>query len=183
MTSFIHKDVVDPKICKDIIKFFEKNKKLSTKGVVYNGKFTESIKNSYDLSIPSNHLKYPFDEYQKQLQSCLENYKSIYLELTYNVGKYTIVEPLNIQKYKSGEGFKKSHCERPNIKVANRFLVYMTYLNTVKNGGTYFKYQNYKTDAVSGDTYIWPAEWTHMHSGIGANETKYIITGWYSYDN
>ena len=56
----------------------------------------------------------------------------------------------------------------------------MTYLNTVQNGGTYFKYQNQTTEAVEGDTYIWPTEWTHMHSGIVTNETKYIITGWFN---
>jgi len=59
-------------------------------------------------------------------------------------------------------------------------LVFMTYLNTVKNGGTYFKYQDYKTEAIEGDTYVWPTEWTHMHSGIVTNETKYIITGWFN---
>ena len=57
----------------------------------------------------------------------------------------------------------------------------MTYLNDVEDGGTTdFDYYNLKVKPECGKTLIWPAEWTHMHSGIVANETKYIITGWFN---
>lgn len=186
MQSFIHKDVIDKKICKDIIKYFNKNKKSVTKGkslnISSNGFIINPlIKDSDDLVIAPNYLEYPFNKYQQQLQNCIDNYTSVFTELRDNVSSSKITESINIQKYNPGGGFKKLHCERSGIKVASRFLAFMTYLNTAKNGGTYFKYQNYKTDAITGDTYIWPAEWTHMHVGIVTSETKYIITGWLNF--
>ena len=57
----------------------------------------------------------------------------------------------------------------------------MTYLNTVENGGTSFKYQNITTQAVKGLTLIWPSDFTHMHKGQISNQTKYIITGCYNF--
>ena len=59
----------------------------------------------------------------------------------------------------------------------------MTYLNTVTDqGGTHFHYQNYTANAVKGKTLIWPAEWTHAHSGeILKSGVKYIITGWMNF--
>ena len=59
----------------------------------------------------------------------------------------------------------------------------MTYLNTVKNGGTEFYYQKLKVDAVKGLTLIWPSDWTHTHKGvISKKQKKYILTGWVSVD-
>ena len=58
----------------------------------------------------------------------------------------------------------------------------MTYLNTVENAGTEFKYQKLKTNAVKGKTVIWPATWTHTHKGIVSDKKeKIIITGWFSF--
>ena len=181
MRSFIHKDVVSIKTCKEIIKYFEKNsKKLSHKGVVNDKKVLLDIKDSTDMSILPTETKKPFGDYYKQIQLCLNNYISIYNDLE-NLSHFGIVEEVNIQKYNPGGGFKRSHCERGYFYNASRLLVFMTYLNTVKDGGTYFKYQDYTTQAEIGNTYIWPAEWTHMHAGVLTNETKYIITGWFNF--
>ena len=61
----------------------------------------------------------------------------------------------------------------------------MTYLNNVNDGGeTQWKYQKIETKPVQGDTVIWPADWTHTHKGcVSKTETKYIITGWYSFND
>ena len=177
--TFIHKDVVDKKICKDIVKFYEDNKDRSHTSAI-GGKVDTSIKDSTDLVISPDFMEHPFDTYQQQLQECLKNYATTYTELNDCLGPYRITETINIQKYNPGGGFKRSHYERPHYDVSTRVLAFMTYLNTVQNGGTYFKYQDHKIEAIEGDTYIWPAEWTHMHSGIVANETKYIITGWFN---
>lgn len=55
----------------------------------------------------------------------------------------------------------------------------MTYLNDVENGGdTFFNHFNVKIQPRQGKTLIWPAEWTHAHSGQIVNSgKKYIITG------
>ena len=64
-----------------------------------------------------------------------------------------------------------------------RHLVFMTFLNDVENGGTEFKYQNLTIPAKKGLTLIWPAPWTHTHKGQVSNtQTKYIITGWYNFN-
>ena len=184
MRTFIHKDVVDSKTCKEIIKYFEKNKKIAIQGKSNLGTHKGvdiNCKDSKEIPIEPNFNITPFDKYFQQLQTCLNNYISIYPELNYNVNPFKICEYVNIQKYEGGGGFKKSHCERSSHENSNRFLVFMTYLNNVKNGGTYFKYQDYKTEAIEGDTYIWPSEWTHMHSGIISRDVKYIITGWFNF--
>ena len=38
-------------------------------------------------------------------------------------------------------------------------------------------------DAGEGRLVIWPAYWTHFHRGIiSETETKYIATGWYTFN-
>ena len=61
--------------------------------------------------------------------------------------------------------------------------VWMIYLNDIKvGGGTHFIHQEFTTKPISGDLYIWPAGWTHMHVGVNApHERKYILTGWVEY--
>jgi hypothetical protein len=56
----------------------------------------------------------------------------------------------------------------------------MTYLNDVEDGGsTYFSHYDLDVQPQRGMTLIWPAEWTHAHSGRILNSgVKYIITGW-----
>jgi hypothetical protein len=58
----------------------------------------------------------------------------------------------------------------------------MTYLNTVEEAGTEFKFQKFKATAEKGKTLIWPTDFTHTHRGvISLNKEKYIITGWLSF--
>ena len=58
----------------------------------------------------------------------------------------------------------------------------MLYLNDVKDGGTYFPFQNITTQAVKGDLILWPADFTHPHRGvISDTQEKYICTGWFNY--
>ena len=56
----------------------------------------------------------------------------------------------------------------------------MTYLNDVQDGGnTYFNHYDLRVKPEIGKTLIWPAEWTHAHSGeVLRSGVKYIITGW-----
>ena len=60
----------------------------------------------------------------------------------------------------------------------------MTYLNDVENGGnTNFEFYNLKIKPEMGKTLIWPADWTHAHTGEIVNSgSKYIITGWMHLD-
>ena len=180
--SFIGGWIIDRKVCEDLIKFFEKNKKRQIKGMIGGARPTQinhKIKKSIDMSIHG--FDSIFDAYNEELQKCLNKYSERYPEVAKEYASFnSTIEKYNIQKYKPGDGFYEWHCERNTGWFGKRCLVFMTYLNDVTEGGTEFKYQKLKTDAKCGLTLIWPTDFTHMHRGvISKNETKYIITGWY----
>jgi len=90
-----------------------------------------------------------------------------------------------IQHYKPTGAYHGWHSERTNTipNVANRHLVFMTYLNDVTDAGeTEFFHQKVKIKPEKGLTLIWPADWTFTHRGIPSpTQEKYIITGWFNY--
>lgn len=183
--SFIGGWIIDRKVCENLIKFFEKNKKRQIKGMIGGARPTQinhKIKKSIDMSIHG--FDSIFDAYNEELQKCLNKYSERYPEVAKEYASFnSTIEKYNIQKYKPGDGFYEWHCERNTGWFGKRCLVFMTYLNDVTEGGTEFKYQKLKTDAKCGLTLIWPTDFTHMHRGvISKNETKYIITGWYGYE-
>jgi len=102
-----------------------------------------------------------------------------------NGGAWTITEITKVQKCNPGKAYNVVHCERSNagIPYVFRHLVFMTYLNTVEDGGeTEFIHQGIKVKPERGLTLVWPADWTFSHRGLPApTEDKYIITGWFSY--
>lgn len=178
LNSFIGGWYIDPKVCDDLIFYFEKNKHRQRSGVLGNNVVDEERKKSIEINLNPNDTL--LDNYNNQLQKCLLNYVKKYPELNTNLQRFnSYVEGYNIQKYLPKGGFYKTHCERESSNT--RCLVFMTYLNTVKNGGTIFKYQNITTQAKKGLTLIWPTDFTHMHKGQICDETKYIITGWYNF--
>jgi prolyl 4-hydroxylase len=177
--SFIGGWYIDPTICDKLVNYFENNKHRWIKGYV--GKNAELKKNVKDSTeIPLNAGDTLLDDYNKSLQTCLQEYGKIYSEINTNFSSFSSnIENYNIQKYEPNQGYHKLHCERDYAN--SRCLVFMTYLNTVKDGGTIFKYQNITTKAKKGLTLIWPTDFTHMHKGQITNETKYIITGWFNF--
>ena len=177
--SFIGGWYIDPKVCDDLVKYFENNKHRQIPGALgAEQRIQEEWKKSTDISLRGDDTL--LDSYNEQLQKCLEEYIKIYPEVNTHLRRFnSIVEGYNIQKYNPEDGYYKLHCERDSSN--SRCLVFMTYLNTVKDGGTIFKYQKITTPAKKGLTLIWPTDFTHMHQGQICNETKYIITGWYNF--
>jgi len=179
LDSFIGGWYIPKKVCANLINFFEKNKHRQVDGTC-GGKVQKHKKDSTDISLSPTDSA--LDEYLNYLQKCLELYNNKYPETDSLYDKYNIYkEGINIQKYLPGQGFKIWHCERRTGGFSTRCLVFMTYLNDVKDGGTEFKYQKIKTQAKEGLTLIWPSDFTHVHRGVIANETKYVITGWYNF--
>jgi prolyl 4-hydroxylase len=176
LDNFIGGWYIDPKVCDDLVKYFENNKHRHQVGKTGNI-INKEKKKSIDIGLSADDTL--LDEYNNELQKCLLSYVKKYPELNYLARFNSYVEGYNIQRYKSGEGYYKLHCERDSHN--SRCLVFMTYLNTVKDGGTIFKYQKITTPAEKGLTLIWPTDFTHMHQGQICNETKYIITGWYNF--
>lgn len=181
--NFIGEYNIPDDICDGLVTLFEENKHLHKRGTVSTSKgesVNEAEKASTDMSF------YEFNHeiihhYHWHLQNALNSYIEEYPEVK-GIARF-FPSAFNIQKYEPGEGYFKWHSER-NISNYNRCFVYMTYLNTVDDGGeTEFKYQDLKISPKRGKTIIWPADWTHVHRGITSpTETKYILTGWYLSD-
>ena len=175
-------DIDDNKLCEEIINFFENNPKLQIKGTTAGG-VDEKVKKTTDITINPSDLKNKeyelFNKYFEKLYGCFTDYKEQYPFLKTFLKKIHI-GPFNIQKYLEGDHFAKLHSERTDMSTIHRIFAWMTYLNDVEDGGTTdFDYYNVKVKPECGKTLIWPAEWTHAHTGsVLKSGKKYIITGW-----
>jgi len=195
-STFIEEYFIDVNVCDAIIDNFNKlPEEKKYRGVV--GNYTESLKTKtdgdkldYDSKVSTDTAFDQLDEniqllYFNELEKCLDQYKEKYDRCTHT-WSWRIIERFNIQHYKPGEAFFGWHTENNGDpgRAIHRHLVFMTYLNTVTDGGgTEFMYQNMTTTAVKGKTLIWPSQWTHTHRGVvSPTQEKYIVTGWYSFD-
>lgn len=173
----------EPGICDDLIAYFERSPDKAeglVSGNYGKGNLDLSEKDSLDVNLPPGELA---SRYIMQLNTVAREYAARYTYCMQLV-PWGIVEPIAIQFYRPGGGFKIWHFERDNSDelIARRHLAFMTYLNTVDDGGgTSFFYQDVTVKAEKGLTLIWPVEWTHTHKGqVSPTEEKYIITGWFS---
>lgn len=179
METFIKIYKVDKSICDDLINYFKQNNEYKQKGMIENLNKTEintSIKESTDVSFFNHSNNITIKKFFNILNECYNDYIKYY---SLNERLWTSIIN-NIQHYKPKEGFKIWHYENSHLNTCKRKLVYMLYLNNVKNGGTEWKYQKFKTKAIKGNLIIWPASFTHTHRGIISDiNEKYIATGWF----
>ena len=191
MTSnnFIYGKFIDKKICDNIINYFEKNKKEQDEVVLYSkdeGLVENPIlKKSIEILIPCQRFFEIFPEYGLELLKILRLYQKKYIFSNIGQHNYNIKGNVKIQKYNPNEGFYNWHFENDGLgENGKRHLVFMTYLNDVDDGGTEFLYQKKLIKAKKGYTIIWPSQWTHTHKGqISKTKEKYIVTGWYFYND
>jgi hypothetical protein len=182
--NFIGGWYIDKSICDKLIKYFEQHPdkiegKCGSKGLV-----KKEVKDSTDLILSPYSPSPLVQEYISELAKVIEEYKKIYPYCSQTQQPWGLVSNFNLQRYLPKQGYYKIHSERFGYgQGLNRFLVFVTYLNDVKEGGeTEFMHQKLKIKAKKGLTAIFPVEWTHAHRGIPApKETKYIVTGWYCY--
>ena len=123
-------------------------------------------------------------EYEAVLQEVVTRYKNLYTYSHENLSSWQLSFPYNIQKYDPGKHYSVWHCENNGYpQYRQRHLAFMTYLNTVTDGGeTVFYYQNTRIRPEKGLTLIWPAHFTHTHKGIPSEtQEKYITTGWFDF--
>jgi hypothetical protein len=186
LNDFIKGWYINKTICNELINVFEKSKSLHKPGAVSGG-VLKDVKKSTDLILSLKELSENklYKSYLYNLMKVIKEYVTLFPQLETNVDKWGITENVNMQRYCPSEGFYKYHCERSAFSAVNRLLVFMTYLNDVKNGGeTEWLYQKLKIKPKKGLTVIWPADWMYTHRGIPSKkETKYIITGWFSFIN
>ena len=178
-------NIKNDNLCKEIIRFFDENEILQNEGQITGGKNTISKKTT-DIVVNPNNLKNDkykcFNNYIDELYECFIDYQLQWPFLK-NMVKDVDIGSFNVQKYSKGDHFSQIHTERANLRNSNRLFAWMTYLDNVEDGGTTnFLHYSIKIKPEIGKTLIWPAEWTHAHSGeiLGSGE-KHIITGWMNF--
>ena len=171
----------DTGMCDEIVSFFEANPIKQSLGALGGG-VDESKKKTTDISIKPKQLEQEeykiFKTYIDNLVNCFSDYKEQWPFL--NTIKGMEIGTFNLQKYSPGGHFSKVHTERDSAASQHRVLAFMTYLNDVEEGGeTAFQHYSITVKPKKGKTIIWPAEWTHAHSGgLVKQGCKYIVTGW-----
>ena len=187
--KFIHTQFLeDISLCDDMITFFNNNPKLQRKGIAntkriprgstkFKGKISTDITVSQEIKNP--HLHTCVD----QLQIALDEYLKVYVRA--NATALFRLSPFNIQRYGPNEGYQDWHCERSqaNQPSGTRHLVFLIYLNDIKEGGeTEFYYHNFKSKVEKGKVMIWPADWTFTYRDLPTPEEKFIATGWWNFE-
>jgi hypothetical protein len=193
VTDFIYrrKNALSDSLCRSFIETFETDTENQTKGSVNVRGVVKSDypgKQSTDISFMPNDLKKPrwkflLTELINVLELGKEDYSQQFYRGIEKIDPWEIHHTFNIQRYLPGEGYSDYHCERAGLTTGDRMGVWMIYLNDVHDRGwTEFYYQQHYEKAEAGKLCIWPCDFTHLHRGIiSQTETKYIITGWFSW--
>lgn len=172
----------DPSVCDELIRYHGDSpfKREGAMAIGAKGTVDKSMKDSIDVTLEPGDLK-------KRYVGMLVEVAAQYAEkfpFANEVVPWGITEPMGIQHYAPGGGYKVWHFERSNINPSNsrRHLAFMTYLNEVDDaGGTEFYHQRLSFRPEKGLTLVWPADWTYTHRGIvSPSQHKYIVTGWFS---
>ena len=187
----IYDNILSKEVCNNIIEYFDGHPNV-TQAHIGKG-IRKDIKNGTNLTIDVNNCsKFMYDllgsDIIPSLNAGILKYKKKFPFLE-EVYFWDMEDGFNIQKFDGKEeGYFVRHCENDGIENPNdivyghrRMLVWMIYLNNAKSG-TRFYYPTRDVKAKQGRLVIWPADWTHPHSGIIPNRgEKYLMTGWYAY--
>ena len=185
----IYDNAISSYNCKKIIKWFE-TEPLRRGTVMYKdgtGRIDTRVKSDWEVD-PYKTIFTNNTLVDIIIRDTLIKYTPVYRE-TYpcvdKVDPWNVCSVYNIQKYDPGDGYHALHCESCNSATVHRVMAWMIYLNTVTDeGGTYFSAYDKTLEAKEGTLVIWPAFFTHTHKGVvSKTQTKYIATGWFTYDS
>ena len=144
------------------------------------GVVDKSVKDSLDTALHPDVA----DQYLKNLRGMVDQLREKYPSIDF-CDEWGITQPVRVQEYPPSGGFHAVHTERFGKKgeAASRWLVFMTYLNDIEEGGyTDFVNQKLMIKPEKGLTLFWGTDWMFAHRGIPApKETKFITTGWYNF--
>ena len=179
--------------CQDIIQWFEYNNKEKTGG----GKRTESRQKGegvskqhkdsemYWLGLSKESMLLPRDHrilvgFSNMIWKAFDKFIVVYGSGLDQLALHKISPSVQIQTYKSTQGYHLWHSDIFNHGSALRILVCTLYLNTVEEGGeTEFLYQKQRVPAIQGTLTLFPAGWTHLHRGNPPLKgVKYLMSTW-----
>lgn len=183
----MYKEVYPDGFCNHLINEFER---LLISGACSDRQTSENVTKTkkedfnYFMNLRSNPMSTfndvsVIDIFLNGLQNCFDDYTEKFDVLRdYNL-RCTC---LKMQKTEPGAGYHVWHAEQGADADASRCLVYISYLNTIKDAGeTEFLYQKMRIPPEENTMVIWPAAFTHAHRGnvVHGEKPKYIITGWF----
>ena len=179
-------NVFEKEYCEEIIKHFDV---MARNKVTYNQNnlaVNQDNRIVFDWAHTQKQYHYDYslcDYFYKKLH---ETYTEQYMEKYQMLKQSEQHSPkgMSIQKTSPHQGYHAWHAEAADIGSSSRVMNYMVYLNVVEEGGeTEFLYQGVKLKPQTGSLVIFPTNYMYPHRGnpIYKGE-KYIITGWYTYD-
>jgi len=187
-TDFIYMEDIDEGVVDGIVDFYHTQTIFEkwpgetiddNGGGMVNPKIKDSLDNPVFIGITDPRVR----DFTGEVNRVMSNYVDRF-PLCAKTNVWKMEEFFNLQYYKPGGGYHLWHCERQSSSRSNtyRHMVWMTYLNTVPDGGTEWFHQDLYVPAKKGRTVIWPADWTFHHRGRKSDTSdKLIATGWYHF--
>jgi hypothetical protein len=177
-------NALSSEFCKHVIDKFESDDR-KVMGIT-TGSSKPDYKKSTDLNIS---FFSDWEDEDKVFYDSLNSHLDQYLEHCISLN-YIIPHQLpnlsdagyQIQRTKPGEYYHwhhDSHVSQHGI----RYITYIWYLNDIHEDG----YTEFSNGVIvrprTGKILFFPATWTYLHRGVSPiSETKYICTGWLSYE-
>lgn len=191
MPSFIdiYENVLEPDVCKEIIRRFEEDEENQFQGVVQQGSSGHTWVNQEQkmctelgISFHSNWKdidKIVFEAVSKALVKSQEAHNGLK-----RVSGFMVDEGYRIKRYMpGGHEFFNAHADCSGFSQAHRQLVQFIYLNDVEEGGeTEFPEFGIKIQPKEGMMVTFPPFWTHEHIGHPPiSGPKYAVTSWMTF--
>ena len=187
-TDFIYMEDIDEGVVDGIVDFYHTQTIFEkwpgetiddNGGGMVNPEIKDSLDNPVFIGITDPRVR----DFTGEVNRVMSNYVDRF-PLCAKTNVWKMEEFFNLQYYKPGGGYHLWHCERQSSSRSNtyRHMVWMTYLNTVPDGGTEWFHQDLYVPAKKGRTVICPADWTFHHRGRKSDTSdKLIATGWYHF--
>jgi len=186
--SFIglYDNVISQKSCEKIISYFDRVYDVDSEKFDCSYGGNETAKGEFTRC---DHQIFLSEQKQNPIRNVIldivDNYHELYKTKYWTSNLIELkFEEIKLQKTPPRGGFHDWHCEINDLRVVDRCVAWMLYLNDIPEGEgeTEFLWQGIRVQPKVGRLLIWPAFYTHTHRGNAVYSTnKYIATGWGNY--